>query len=107
VVEAVTVSGSAFFVKRSVWRELTYCPLFTDVVPDAVGAMLPTPHYYEETWVSWHAWGHGYKVVYYGPVVVGHKWHRASPIGGFADQVMAVSREMFRAACDHHGLSHD
>jgi GT2 family glycosyltransferase len=106
IAEAVTVSGSAYFVKRSVWRELTACSLFRDIA-DEPGAMLPTPHYYEETWVSWHAWGHGYKVIYYGPVVVIHQWHRASPVGGWADQQLPISREMFRKACDHHDLPHD
>jgi GT2 family glycosyltransferase len=105
--DAVTVSGSAFFIKRKVWVELTDCPLFQHVAPDAQGAFLPTPHYYEETWASYHAQAHGYRVVYYGPVTLIHKWHRASKVGGWAEKQMPKSRKIFRHACDAHGIPHD
>lgn len=105
--DAVTVSGSAYFVKRSVWRELTDCPLFRDIAPEAEGAFLPTPHYYEETWASYHAHAHGYRVIYYGAATMIHKWHQASTVGGWAEQQMPLSRRMFREACDHHGIGHD
>lgn len=105
--EAVTVSGSAFFVKRKVWSELTDCPAFQEVAPDAEGALLPTPHYYEETWASYHARAHGHRVVYYGAATMIHKWHRASMVGGWAEQQIPVSRAMFRRACDVHGIGHD
>ena len=105
--DAVTVSGSAFFVKRKVWNELTDCPLYQEVAPGAEGAFLPTPHYYEETWASYHAQAHGYAVIYFGEVTMIHKWHRASKVGGWADQQMPVSRQMFRRACDGHGIPHD
>lgn len=105
--EAVTVSGSAYFVRRSAWAELTDCPLYREIAPDAQGAFLPTPHYYEETWASYHAHAHSLQVLYYGYVTIVHKWHGASPIGGFADQLMPKSREIFRRACEHHGIPHD
>lgn len=105
--DAVSVSGSAYFVKRAVWDELATCSVYQAVAPDAVGAFLPTPHYYEETWCSYHAQAHGYKVVYYGPVQVMHRWHRASPVGGHAEKMMPISRDMFRQACDAHGIPHD
>lgn len=105
--EAVTVSGSAYFVKRRIWEELTYCPFYREAAPDALGAFLPTPHYYEETWCSYHAAAHDYKVVYLGSTTMIHKWHRASPVGGWAEAQMATSRSMFRAACDLHGIDHD
>lgn len=104
---AITVSGSAYFVRRRAWRELTDCPLFREIAPDALGAFLPTPHYYEETWCSYHLQAHGFEVVYYGPDALIHKWHRASPVGGHADQQFEVSRAMFQAACEHHGIPHD
>lgn len=47
--EMVTVSGSAYFIRRSVWDELTACPLYrkgVDSSSEIVGAFLPTPHYY-------------------------------------------------------------
>lgn len=104
---AVTVSGSAFFVKRKVWEELTECPLFQEVAPDAEGAFLPTPHYYEETWACYHAAAHGYDVIYYGEATMVHKWHRASKVGGWAERQMPISRAIFRKACDVHGIRHD
>ena len=107
VCDAVTVSGSAYFVRRDVWRQLTLCPLYQEIVPDASGAFLPTPHYYEETWCSYHAAAHGHRVLYCGEVTVMHKWHRASPVGGFADTQMPVSRALFRKACEHHGIECD
>lgn len=104
--EAITVSGAAYFVKRSVWDELTACPIYQATNP-AEGAFLSTAHYYEETWCSYHAQAHGHKVMYYGPVTVIHKWHQASEVGGAADQLMPVSRALFRNACDAHGIQHD
>src|SRR5688572_16369997 len=83
--DAVTVSGSAYFVKRTVWDQLASCELFTkcpevsELRPE--GAFLPTHHYYNETWTSYHARHHGYSVVYYGPVKMIHEWHQSSPVG--------------------------
>lgn len=105
--DAVSVSGSAYFVKRDVWDELRDCPLFRDVAPEADGAFLPTNHYYEETWCSYHAQAHGYRVVYYGPQTMIHRWHGASKVGGWAERQMKDSQELFRAACDHHQIPHD
>lgn len=105
--EAVTVSGSAYFVKRFVWDELTHCSVFRDIAPEAEGGFLPTPHYYEETWFSYHAQAHGWKIIYYGSACMIHKWHQASPRGGWADQQVKRSRAMFREACDLHGIEHD
>lgn len=105
--QAVTVSGSAYFVKRHVWEELTACPLFRQVAPQAEGAFLPTAHYYEETWCSYHAKAHGYEVVYFGLASIVHEWHRSSPVGGWAEQQLATSQAYFRAACDHHRIAHD
>lgn len=105
--EAITVAGSAYFIRREVWDQLTACPLYREVVPNAQGAFLPTPHYFEETFASYHAHAHGHKVMYYGPVTMIHKWHRASPIGGLAEQQFPISQKLFRQACDHHGIAHD
>jgi GT2 family glycosyltransferase len=105
--EAVTVSGSAYFIKRAVWDELTNCRLYKEIAPHAVGAFLPTPHYYEETMCSYHCRAHGHTVIYYGPVTMIHKWHRASPLGGWAEQQMPKSRAYFRYACQHHGIPCD
>lgn len=105
--EAVSVAGSAYFMKRKVWDELFRCPEYREAAPSVTGAFLPTPHYYEDMFFSLHAQAHGWKVIYDGTVQITHKWHRASPIGGWAEQQMPVSREIFRRACDVHGMSHE
>lgn len=107
VEEAVTVAGSAYFAKRSMWDDLTSCDRFREVAPHVSGAFLPTPHYYEETWCSYHARAHDWDVMYYGPVTITHKWHAASPLGGWAEQQMKTSQSMFRQACDVHGIARD
>lgn len=106
--DCVTVSGAAYFVKRRVWDALTDCDIYREAAPLAQGAFLPTPHFYEETFCSYHAIEHGWKVVYDGRVGMIHRWHKASPVGGIAQRVyMPQSRELFRAACDLHGIPHD
>lgn len=105
--EAITISGSAYFIKRKVWRELTDCALYQESAPGALGAFLPTEHYFEETFCSYQCREHGYKVMYYGPVTMIHKWHQASPVGGWAEQQMPISREYFRKACANHGIACD
>ena len=99
--DATTVSGSAYFIKRAVWKELTNCPHYAQY--HAEGAFLPTQHYYEETWCSWHARAHRYKVVYYGAATMIHKWHASSPRGGYADKQVTNSKRMFEEACAAHG----
>lgn len=105
--DAISVSGSAYFVQKACWDELTRCSTYRSIAPDAMGAFLPTKHYYEETWCSYHAHAHGWKVVYWGVHTMIHKWHRASPVGGAADRLMPQSQAMFRSACDAHGIAHD
>lgn len=112
VQKAITVSGAAYFVRGTAWWQLANCGIFKHTVErlaldQTPGAFLPTPHYYEETWCSYHAWAHGWPVVYFGEAVVMHEWHRASPIGGYAEQMMGASRQLFRAACDDHHIPHD
>lgn len=103
-----TVSGAAYFIKRSVWEELHQCPVFQQIAPGAQGAFLPTKHYWNETWTSYHAIAHGgYKVVYFGPVTIVHKWHRASPMGGWGEQNVRHDQAMFREACRIHGIPCD
>lgn len=109
--DCVTVAGSAYFVRRRAWDELATCRAFTEC-PDVwerepEGAFLPTQHYYEETYLSYHAQIHGYKVVYNGEVSMVHKWHRASPVGSVEGGVLEESRRLFRSACDFHGIPHD
>lgn len=105
--DAITVSGSAFFVKRSVWNEMMNDARYRDLYPEAEGAFLPTPHYYEETWCSYFARHLGYKVVYVGETMMIHEWHKSSEVGSVEGTVMGISRGMFRDACDAFGIIHD
>lgn len=107
IVECVTVSGSAYFIRRDTWNALTYHPKYQNMVPGAVGAFLPTPHYYEETWCSYFARHMKYNIFYNGNISIGHDWHKSSPIGGLADQKFKVSQKMFRDACDYMGIERD
>lgn len=107
-IECVSVSGSAYFIRRSVWDNLTNCPRYRDLYPSAVGAFLSTPHYYEETWCSYHAREHGYKIFYDGSISIGHSWHASSEVGSTTDANYArTSRALFRQACGHHGIKCD
>lgn len=104
--EAVTVAGSAYFVKRTVWDELTQCEIYRSLYPDAEGAFLPTWLYYEETWCSYHAQAHGHEVYYFGEAECIHEWHGTIGRHG-GDQAIGDAKAQFRAMCDTHGILHD
>jgi glycosyltransferase involved in cell wall biosynthesis len=106
-VNCVTVSGSAYFIRREVWNALTSHPKYQEMYPGAIGAFLPTPHYYEETWCSYFARHLGYNVVYDGSVSIGHSWHKSSVVGGEADSKFRESQAIFRKACDYMGIERD
>lgn len=99
------VQGSLFFVKRPVWETLTDCPIWHDHSGGAQGAFLESPHYYEETWCCYHMRHHGWDSVYYGLVTMTHRWHESSPLGGWADDQVSWSREVYRAACRAHNIT--
>ena len=110
-IDCVTVSGSAYFVRRDVWDAMTSHPKYKEMYPNAIGAFLPTPHYYEETWCSYFARYLGYNVIYDGTVSIGHSWHASTPRPGegisHADKYFPISREIFRKACDYIGIERD
>lgn len=109
--EAISVSGSAYFIRRSLWDELTSCPIYQEIFPDVDGAFLPTNLYYEETGCSYHAASHGYKVIYDGTVdPFIHKWHRSVIENNMESQAgrwMNESLGMFRTFCDAHSIPHE
>lgn len=122
IVDATTLSGAAYFVRREVWEELAGADEFQHIydtvnkqtsrilnVPetDALGAFLPTPFYYEETFCSYYARHKGFKVVYNGEISIGHSWHGSVTTGSKMDQMFKVSRKMFRYACSSLGIEHD
>ena len=106
-----TVSGAAFIVKRTVWDELTNCPVFRraselEGLGEPQGALLKTQHFYEETFCCYHAIEHGYKCCFLGEVTMIHKWHQASPQGSLST-ITKESQRRFRTVCDHMGIPHD
>lgn len=103
--EAISISGSAYFIRADVWDTLSDCELFQEVAPGCVGAFLPTQHYYEETWVSYHARAHGYKVWFYGEAEMIHEWHKSSKVGSVEKEILPASKEYFQRACAHHGIT--
>lgn len=105
--DAVTVSGSAYFIKATVWEELATCPIYRKTTPTAQGAFLPTPLYYEETFCSYHAREHGHKVVYYGAATMVHRWRKAPRTPGSDALKIQMSKKIFQRACDEHGIQHD
>jgi len=104
--DAVMVMGSAFFMRREVWDELTNCPIYQDTIPGATGAFLPTFLYYEETWCSYHVGAHGYKNVFLGTAECIHEWHKSIKKHG-DNKAFHESQALFRKACDNHNIIHD
>jgi GT2 family glycosyltransferase len=104
--DAVTVSGSAYFIKRTLWDELHHCPIYKSIDPDSFGAFLQTPLYFEETWCSYHAQAHQKKVVYNGEATMIHRWHKSIAIHG-DHRWFWESKSLFVDACDKHGIAHD
>lgn len=105
VIDGVTVSGSAYFIKRSVWEELTSDEGFAELNGLPSGAFLNTDLYYEETWCSYFARYKGYRVVYNGEAEMIHH-HDSSP-NPSKDQKIMKSKKQFAAACDRFGIIHD
>lgn len=101
VVDVPTVSGATYFMRRDIWNELAHCPLYRGVAPDATGAFLPTRHFYEETWYSYHARAHGYTVKYHGDIKMMHSWHKSSPIGSIS---LSEAEIYFRRAAAAHQI---
>lgn len=88
--DAVTVSGSVYFARRSVWEEL--------------GGFLATDHFYEETWFSYLARNRGHRVLYTGAETWIHEFNQSPTSGAWRAHVAAESREIFRAACAREGI---
>lgn len=103
--EVVSVSGSAYFTRMSTWKEMTKCSLYRKAAPDSIGAFLPTPHFFEETYYSYHLRGHGYKIMYLGTVMMIHEWHKSSPVGS-QNANHRISKKIFDEACEIHSLEH-
>jgi len=104
--QAITVSGSAYFVRRSIWNEMMNCEIYKGMFPNSLGAFPPFPHFYEETLYSYHVTEHDYKCVYLGTAEMIHEWHQSSPIGS-QDENFKLGRKGFREFCESHGIACD
>lgn len=71
--DCASVCGSAFFIKRVVWEELTRCPIYRNHFPNALGPMGKYLHYYGDESCSWLARAHGYRLGYVGTVTITHR----------------------------------
>jgi GT2 family glycosyltransferase len=91
--DAVTVGGSVYFARRSVWEQL--------------GAFLGTAHFYEETWFSYYARHQGHRVVYTGATTWVHEFNRSPVEPAWRAKVAAESQVVFRAACAANGIDCD
>lgn len=91
--DCVSVSGSVYYVRRNVWDEL--------------GGFLDTPHYFEETWLSYLARHRGYRVVYSGLSTWLHHWGSSPVDQTWLDGVFAESQALFRSACHREGIECD
>ncbi len=106
--DCIVVVGSAMFIKRAVWDELTSCPDYQKAAPrsDPPGPLLETPLFFEDAWFSRHARGHGYRLGYVGDALIKHFWHGSiNAYGG--ESHSAGSHEIMRSSCAAHGLDCD
>lgn len=110
--DCVSVSGSAFFVKRSCWEELKLCPVYRTSCKnifgqEPLGPMLPCAHFYEETALSYHARSHGWRVAFNGGVSMQHEWQGACKDNQLLSRYARDSKEQFRIFCSDHGIAHN
>lgn len=102
-----TVSGSLYYVRRSVWEELGNDLAYRILHPVAQGPFLPTFMYYEETFFSVFAQHKGYEVWYDGEVeTAGHEWHASNKPGDNVSHFRA-SQYMYRETCNSLGIKHE
>jgi GT2 family glycosyltransferase len=108
LVRCWTVSGSIYYVRRSVWDAMYKHPEFQKLYPDANGAFLLTPHFFEETFCSQWAQKLGYEVWYNGMAeTTGHTWHASSNPGEASKKFFNVSKSIYVQACEALGVIHE
>lgn len=107
-IQCWTVSGSIYYVRRSMWDAMTEYEPYRELFPRALGAFLPTPHFFEETFCSQLAHHMGYEVWYDGTVeTAGHSWHASSDVGDASRKYFEISRNLYKATCDRLGIPHE
>lgn len=107
-VQCWTVSGSIYYVRRSMWDAMTEYEPYRELFPRALGPFLPTPHFFEETFCSQLAHHMGYEVWYDGTVeTAGHSWHASSDVGEASRNYFEISRNLYKATCERLGIPHE
>jgi len=108
LVECWTVSGSIYYVRRSVWDEAFNHPGYKELFPEAKGPFLPTPHFFEETFFSQMAHHLGHEVWYNGTAeTAGHTWHASSTPGEASKKFFRISQGIYVETCDKLGIVHE
>lgn len=107
--ECLNVPSSAYFIRRSVWNLLTKHPKYKKIYPDAMGAFLNTPHFYEEVWCSYFARSLGYKVFYDGTISIGHTGRTSTTIppdnpNSRENTILPISQRVFVYTCEKMGI---
>lgn len=110
--KAITVSGSAFFMPRLVWDEMTLCTTYRNFHLDHFGyapngGFPEFPHYYEETLFAYHCRAHGYDVWYNGEVSIGHSWRASTGADPKLTEYFKEGRVGFRKFCQMHDIECD
>lgn len=110
--DCVSVAGSAYFIKRELWDQITFDDKYRKAHQmvfgsEPLGAFPAFAHYYEEFSCSLMARNHGWKVVYYGPCSMQHLWHKSSDVGSEVDRNMPVMRDQFRKLMDLMEIEHE
>lgn len=108
--EALTVSGSAYFMRRNVAEYLRACPIFEREEPTAEYVFPEYPHFFEETMVSWHLHGHRFddkipakELWYLGSISIGHSWHASSVVGS-QNHNFIIGQQRFKKFCAAHRI---
>jgi GT2 family glycosyltransferase len=103
-----TISGSIYYVRRSVWNEMYNHPEYRKLYPDAIGAFLPTKHYFEETFCSQWAQKLGYEVWYNGEAeTAGHTWGGSQDPNESSRLYFRESQQIYIDACNKLGIEHE
>jgi GT2 family glycosyltransferase len=108
--ECLNVPNSAYFIRRSVWNILTKHPKYKRLYPNAVGAFLETPHFYEEVWCSYFARSLGYKVFYDGTISIKHYGRTSTSIpaehpDSRENTLYPISERIFLYTCKNVGVA--
>jgi GT2 family glycosyltransferase len=107
--DVTMVLGSAMFVPRWVWRRLFQCKRYRSSTSNALGPLLETPLYFEDTWLCAHARAHGLRIRYQGDTTIVHEWHQSIDKHAPDAQHMFFdqSQQVYRRLCDDHGIEHE